>query len=162
MTNEADDRPQAEAGKEYNPVFERLVDSAENQHGRLVGFIAYAFYKMAKREWAADIRKKQGRAPTAQELDAYVASWTPSRLYGVHGQAVQVLAEYANVVIREEESRILKEAVRGSFSRRLWPSVVAVLLCTLLIAGTAIVLTRSGVDLVGLWNQVAGSAQRSP
>jgi len=60
------------------------------------------------------------------------------------------LAEYAQSVIENEEPRILKKALRGSFWRAVWPSMVGALLYTLILIAFAIVLALSGIDLLGI------------
>ncbi len=56
----------------YNPIFERLVDRPGDNRHELVGFIAYALYKRAKRHWAANLMDRRSRRPTDAELDEYV------------------------------------------------------------------------------------------
>lgn len=35
----------------YNPIYERLVDSAADEHDVLIGLITYGLYKRSKRIW---------------------------------------------------------------------------------------------------------------
>lgn len=154
----ADDAPAPVAGVDYNPIFERLVGDAQSTQG----MVAYGVYKLAKRKWASEIRRQNGRAPTAEELKAYIATWTPSQLDNVRMVAEQTLAEYARNVIAEEEPRILREALRGGFWRAVWPAMLAALLYTLLLIGLALVLARSGIDLIGILKTAAGSHTPTP
>lgn len=133
----------------YNPIFERLVDSAESDHAQLQGLLAYGLYKIAKREWASEIRVQQGRGPTDAELESYIATWTPSRLDGVLGEAAQILAEYANFVINDAEPRILRNAAKGSFRRSFWSSFWATTAFAALLAVLGIILVWQGVDVLG-------------
>lgn len=143
---------------DYNPTFEKLVDVAESDHGKLQGLIAYGLYKIAKREWASKIRAQKGRGPTDEELKSYIESWTPSRLDGVQNEAAQALAAYANVVISDAEPRILRSATKGSFWRSFGASLLAAFVFALLLAAFGIVLVWQGVDILG----IAGRALVDP
>jgi len=152
--NDAVAAPAAAAPVGYNPIFEKLVDGDDD--GQVLGIVAYGLYKIAKREWASEIARLQNRPPTQAELDAYIATWTPSQLENVKRNAAQVLSEYADSVISAEEPRILRDALRGSFWRGVWPSFTATLLYTLALIALAIVLARSGIDLIGILQRAAG------
>src|SRR3954468_18878418 len=99
--------PPARQEPPYNPIFERLIEAAGND--RLRGLIAYGLYKTAKREWARELQKREGRKPNDDELLAYIRSWTPSQLENVQERARQALAEYAAAVIEAEQPRILRQ-----------------------------------------------------
>jgi hypothetical protein len=141
--------PAVEAGPHYNPIYEKLVDES-GDGADLVGLVAYALYKRAKRNWARELRARRQRKPTAEELDAYVDTWTADRLEGVKSEAGAALAEYASAVVAEQEPEILRRALRGSFWRAVWPSMVAAFLYTLILIGAAFVLARAGVDFIGI------------
>ena len=145
-----------ESAPKYNPIFERLVSESGGPNA-LPGLIAYGLYKTAKREWVSDLSAREGRKPTDAELDAYMRTWTASQITTIQERAEQFLAEYASAVIQEEEPRILREAVRGSFWRAILPSVVASFLYTLVLIAIALILARSGIDLLGIFRDVAGS-----
>jgi hypothetical protein len=140
-------RSAAQIDPDYNPTFEELVDRADDT---ILGLIAYGYYKIAKREWASRIRAQIGRAPTDEELKAYIATWTPSQLQGVRERAAQVMAEYANNVIAAERPRILREALRGSFWRAVWPSMLASAFYTIALIMLVVIAARAGVDLLGI------------
>ncbi len=142
--------------RSYNPIFEKLV-GPENSEAGLQGIVAYGLYKIAKREWVSEFRTRTGRKPTDDELDAYTRTWTASQLTTVNERAAQILAEYASEVIQSEEPRILRRALEGSFWRSVWPSMLAAFLYTLLLVGAALILARSGIDLIGIFRDVAGS-----
>lgn len=71
-------------------------------------------------------------------------------------RAAQVLAEYASTVIELEEPRILRTALRGSFWRGVGPSIVASFFYTLLLIAFALILARSGVDLIEIFDDIGG------
>ena len=66
-----------------------------------------------------------------------------------------LLAAFADVVVSEQEPIILRRALRGSFWRAVWPSMLASLVYTLLLIGTAIVSARAGIDLIGIIRNAA-------
>ncbi|HSP23935.1 MAG TPA: hypothetical protein VLQ65_02045 [Saliniramus sp.] len=140
----------------YNPIYERLVDDPVDDH-EIVGLIAYALYKRAKREWAARIRSRHGRGPSSTELSDYVETWTPSRLSSLRAEAASALAGYANYVIVSEEPRILKDALRGTFWPSILRSMVAAAIYTLALIALAIIAARAGVDLLGILRSAAQS-----
>jgi hypothetical protein len=141
--------PAAETGPRYNPIYEKLV-SEEDDDPDLVGLVAYALYKRAKRNWARDFRERRQRKPNDTDLDAYVDTWTADRLEGVKREAASALAEYANTVMASAEPDILRRALRGAFWRAVWPSMAASVLYTVILIIFAVILARAGVDLIGI------------
>jgi hypothetical protein len=146
------------ACSDYNPIFERLFGDVEDGSANVEGLVAYGLYKISKREWVTGLRKKEARGPSAEELRAYMATWTPSQLDYVRQSAEQTLASYAKDVLAEEEPRILRQALRGSFWRAVWPAMVAAALYTLALVALAIILARSGIDLIGILRRAAGKS----
>ena len=146
-----------EATSAFNPVFGKLVGLEEGGQPDLQGLVAYGLYKIAKREWASDIATRHGRKPSEDELEAYMRTWTPSQLKTLQERAAQVLAEYADTVIQEEEPRILQDALRGSFWRGVWPSMLASFFYTLLLIGIALILAVSGIDFIGTFRVLTDS-----
>lgn len=142
-------QPDAPPPDDYNRIFETLVDEEPGDH-EVVGLIAYALYKREKREWAAGIRKRFNRGPTAAELAEYVATCGPTRLSSYRAQAVSIMSGYASFVIAEEEPRILREAVKGTFWRGVWQSMVAAFFYTLILLGLGVILAIVGVDVLGI------------
>jgi hypothetical protein len=60
-----------------NAVFSSLVQA----DGDIVGLVAYSIYKQNKVDWLNAFQKVSGRAPTEQELNAYIiGESTPRRL----------------------------------------------------------------------------------
>ncbi|MGX9982012.1 hypothetical protein ACTHAX_19920 [Methylobacterium fujisawaense] len=121
-----------------------------NAEGNAPGLIAYGLYKVAKREWVEGIRARHGRGPTAEELDAYAATWTDSMLTGLRERADSTLAAFGNVVVSEATPSIREDALRGSTGKAISTSIAANALYTLILIALALILAWSGVDLIGL------------
>lgn len=141
----ANEPPDNEA--DYNPIFEKFVDHANEGQSLLIGFVAYGLYKRAKREWAASIREEHGRGPTEDELKHYVATWTASQIEGKRSEARDVLAAFSDTVERSARPRILREALQGRFWQGVGQSVVGALAYTLILILVVIVLKTTGVGL---------------
>ncbi|RWD17015.1 MAG: hypothetical protein EOS75_03810 [Mesorhizobium sp.] len=149
-----DSLPVAVPPHEFNPIFSKLVGVDEDDE--LLGVVAYGLYKKAKSEWAASIAQQYHRPPTSEELKAYMATWTPSQLVNAKRNAAQVLSAYADSVISAEEPRILKDALKGSFWTAVSTGIVGSFLYTLILIAVALVLARSGIDLIGIFSAAAG------
>jgi hypothetical protein len=108
-----------EGDQYYNPVFEKLSAAPT---GPLTGAVAYALYKVAKREWVRNFQEKNGRAPTEPEYRSHAAAQTSAVLNAYVAQADQILGTYAQNVISTERPKIVEDALRGDFSRSFWPS----------------------------------------
>ncbi|HMQ92576.1 MAG TPA: hypothetical protein PKA33_01380 [Amaricoccus sp.] len=134
----------------YNAVFEKFVDAAQDDQSEIVGIIAYGIYKTAKREWVIDFKEREQRSPTEAELLAYVSTWTESRVDGAKQNAAQVIAEFAQTILDEQEPRVLRAALRGRFWPAVWQSVVGAALYTVLLIVVALILSFSGVDLLSI------------
>ncbi len=141
---------------DYNRVFEKFVGDGEDGMSDIVGIVAYGIYKNAKREWAMEFRQTYGRPPSADDLRAYHATWTPAQIQSARNSAAQVMTAYADSVISTEEPRILREAVKGSFWPAVGTSIFSNALYTLALIAIAIVLARAGIDLLGLLSSAAG------
>ena len=134
----------------FDPIFPRLVNEAEGAGQKLIGFIAYGLYHDAKREWISDFRTREGRYPDDEELREYERSWTPSRLEALQNAAVQAIAAYTDSIVSQAETQILRNALKGSFSRAAWRWVGGAMLYTLIVTGVIVVLAKSGIDLIGI------------
>lgn len=140
---------------EYNRVFEKFVGDTENGMSDIIGIVAYGIYKNAKREWASSFRETYDRAPIAEDLKAYHATWTPAQIQSARNSAVQVMAAYADEVIAAEEPRILRDAVRGKFWPTVGTSVFANAVYTIGLILFALILARAGIDLLGVLSAAA-------
>ncbi|WP_407105586.1 hypothetical protein [Hansschlegelia beijingensis] len=131
-----------------------MVDPAHEQP-ELVGLVAYALYKRSKREWAEAIGAKHRRKPTDHELEQYVDSWTDSRLSGLKEEAKSALASFAYSIVEEETPKIEKEALKGKFWGSVFESVCGAFLYTILLVIVAVLLSKAGVDALGVLKEAA-------
>ncbi len=141
----------------FDPIFPRLVDEIGSSGQKLIGFVAYGLYQEAKREWISDFQVREKRYPHDEELRAYERSWTASRLEALQNAAAQLIAAYTDHVVAEAEKQILRAALKGSFWRGVWRWTIGALLYTLIMAGLALGLAKSGVDLIGMLAAVLNS-----
>src|SRR5829696_7304624 len=103
----------------YNPIFEFFVNPEHAEAEQIPGIIAYGLYKIAKREWASKLYQREGRKPTEEELEAYIRTWTESRIRGVTQQAESVLASFATSVIESATPQIREDAITGKIETDL-------------------------------------------
>ncbi len=144
-----------ESGGAYNPMFERFVPRDEADSEYLPGLVAYALYKSKKQEWAMELRRRRGRAPTAEEVDNYTTTWTAGQITATRGQAQQALIEYAEQVVAEARPTILQEALRGGFWKGVGASVVAAIIYTAILIVLAVGLHANGIDLLSAYQGTA-------
>lgn len=149
----------ANGSRDYNPIYEKLVDEADHE---LIGLVAYALYKRSKREWASNIRARDSRGPTPEQLDGFVETWTSDRLEGLRIEARSVLTDFAGEVVDSERPHIVEDALRGTFWGAVWPSVVAALIYTGGLISVAIILKFAGVDLIGIYQGLSDIPWASP
>jgi len=131
----------------HNPIFNQLVEGSDD---RLLGMVAYAIYKNAKKEWVLGIQEQHGREPTQEELAAYAATWTPQLLANATDSARSALAEFASVAIDDARAGIVEEALRGGSVKSVLLSMLAALLYTVALVLVVIVLKAAGIDLVSI------------
>lgn len=131
----------------HNPIFEELVDKADD---KLLGMVAYGVYKTAKRQWIVSFTEERGRKPSAVELANYQRTWTPQLIENATDAATAALAEYASEAIDEARSDIVEEALKGTALKSVLLSMLAALLYTLFLLAVVIVLRKSGVDILSL------------
>jgi small-conductance mechanosensitive channel len=141
---------------EYNPIFGRLVNSEGPEVEQLSGLVAYGLYKVAKREWAADLGRRKGRPPNQEELNAYILTWTDSRIRGLEEQAETVLGNFAASVVEDSTPKIREDALKGTNARAITLSIISNALYTLLLIATLIILRISGVDLLSILTSLSG------
>jgi hypothetical protein len=139
----------------FDPVFPRLV-KADSHGEKLLGFIAYGLYQDAKREWISDFQVREKRYPSEEELRFYERSWTASRLEALENAAAQLVAAYTDSVVTQAEKQILRSALMGSYWRSVLRWTGGALLYTLLLFTIAIVLSRSGINLIAMLDKISG------
>lgn len=92
--------------KDYNDVFERLVSDEAD----ILGHIAYALYKVDKKEW---IREKKNRGDCNPDISEYVAWQTDTRLENYRVRADIIINKFAesvaNNAIQEERNKLEAE-----------------------------------------------------
>ena len=135
---------------EYNRLFEALVatDEEKDDDATLVGFVAYVFYKIAKREWVDEFYTKNGRHPTDADIRAYVIGWTESRIEGLRTEARTALSQFSSYIIDRETPAIVKKALQTrSFPRDAGVAFCGALIYTLALVALALVLRLFGIDI---------------
>ena len=97
---------------EYNRLFDVLVNDAPKDE-LIVGFVSYAYYKIAKREYVSNFYEQNGRHPNEAEMRAYIDGWTDSRIDGLKTEANQSLSNFSSLAQSD-----LSVGRRGS--RTIW------------------------------------------
>lgn len=138
----------------YNPIFSRFVDAERDEGEQLSGLVAYGLYKVAKREWAAELGSRENRKPTELELESYIRTWTESRLRGLADQAEGVLGAYASTVVDAARPQIREDAIRGTFWSGVGLSIAANAFYTVGLILLLIILRYAGVDLLSILTAV--------
>ena len=139
---------------DFNRLFDRLVmDQAEDQPLR--GFVAYVFYKIAKREWVREQCDKLGGPPSPEAVRGYIASWTDSRIDGLKLEAETSLVEFASSIIDGERPKIEAAALKEkSFWRDVGVGIVAAFIWTLLLIVFAIILKWwTHIDVISIFTK---------
>jgi hypothetical protein len=134
----------------YNPIFSRFVDPERDEGEQLSGLVAYGLYKVAKREWAAELGARENRKPTELDLESYIRTWTESRLRGLADQAEGVLATYASTVVEAARPQIREEAIRGTFWAGVGLSITANAIYTIGLIVLLVILRYAGLDLLSI------------
>lgn len=78
------------ARKEYNDVFERLVDGFNERDEldeKLVGMVAYALYKECKREFVSSFLNRNGKNPSPADVETWAI--------GVQKNQLETLKQFA-------------------------------------------------------------------
>ncbi len=160
MSEKNSDHINTPRSSEYNQIFEKLVINTDTE--TVLGIVAYGIYKKSKWEWAQEIYKSKNRRPNSTDLRAYVDTWTPSQIDNAKKNAAQVLSEYADAVIQEAKPSIVQEALKGSFLKNLGTSVLAAFVYTLLLIAFSMILTRAGIDVLGVLERFATVEDKNP
>lgn len=124
---------------EYNRVFERLVDSAEDGRGQAIGLIAYGIYKISKRQWVTKFKDDTGARPDESQMRHFASTQTDTNLDGYRAQAEQLLAAYAEVILLEARPKIIKDALHGQFRSSILASIIASFVFSLILLGVALI-----------------------
>lgn len=138
-------------GPSINPIFSKFVDGTDSP---IPGYVAYGIYKSRKREWATEIHARTGQPPTSADLAAYHVMWTSGLIENTRDNAEQALGAYADDLIAEATPGILRDALKGRFSRDIVVSILASFIYTLILVMLALILAFSGVDLLGIFTAI--------
>ena len=150
-TNPAGGSSTTPSGGDYNPLLERFHRPDVN---KVTGLLAYALYKVAKREWATEQWDARQRRPTPDEMTAYTATWTKSLVDAKLAEAESMLVAYAEAVIRDATPAIREDALRGTFWSDVRTDIFVAFVYTLLLIGAATILHYSGVDFDEITSKV--------
>ncbi len=138
---------------QYNPLFSVFTDENASS-SRISGLIAYALYKQPKVDWATDFRDQNGHPPSADDLKAYQRTWTPGLVAAMREQADGALAGFGDDAVEQAKPAILKDALRGSFWKAVWSSMVAAFFYSLVLIALVLILRWNGVDVIGLFQKL--------
>lgn len=136
---------------DYNPMLERFYKTDGN---KVTGLLAYALYKVAKREWATEQTEARKRKPTPDEMTAYTSTWTKSLVDAKLAEAESMLVAYAEAVIEQATPAIREDALRGTFWSDVRTGIFVAFIYTLLLIGFATILHYSGVDFDEIFSKV--------
>lgn len=134
----------------HNRIFEHFVGDDLFRQPDLKGMVAYSLYKVAKRQWAANVFERNARPPTAAELAEYAQTWTPAQIESHERQAEQILKAFASDAVVEATPEIERAAQKDRFWPSVWTSIFANMLYTLFLIALVIILRRAGVDLLSI------------
>lgn len=140
---------------DYNKIFERLVDDSPDDEPAILGFVAYAYYKLAKREWVQNFCQQQNRKPSDAEMRAYISSWTDMRIDGLRTEANQSLSQFIEYVIDRERPKIVEQALKHrSFMRETMAACAGAALWTIVLIIFAFILKYFHIDALSVFQTV--------
>jgi len=137
----------------FNPMFERIA--LNGGQANPLNLVAYGLYKQAKREWAKKFWETHKRHPNKDDLDHYIMTWTQTQIDNVNTQARTIMASFAASAVDDERPKILGEALKGSLPKAIMASMLASFFYTILLIVMAVILAKSGVDIIGIFKNVA-------
>jgi hypothetical protein len=133
---------------EYNRLFDILITEIPEEF-RLVGFICYAYYKIAKREYVAEFYKENNRHPNETEMRGYISSWTDSRINGLKTEADATLSQFSSYIIGKEKPKIVEETLKHkSFWRDALVAASGAFFYSIALIIFAIVLRYCDIDIL--------------
>ncbi len=91
---------------QYNWIYDELVESEDDLFGR----IAYTEYKRHKIQEIKELRKKNGREPTREELEAFQRIASSHQQQEFYRKKAEMLLEaFASEYVAEEKNQLRKE-----------------------------------------------------
>ena len=163
-------KPGSEAPRRYNEIYEKLVQSDDDD---LIGLIAYSLYKQSKREWLIQHEHQHARRPTADEERIFVSAFTANEVKRLREQATSMLSAYAAYVIEQErptlvdqarqdhlialvDERLLEMRAQGRWGRQIIAGMLGAFGYSVLLLILLLIVRLVGVDLVGLVQRASG------
>lgn len=140
---------------EYNRIFDTLIRFSPEDEPALVGFVAYVYYKISKREWVDDFYKKNNRHPNELEMRGYISGWTDTRINGLKTEANAALSEFSSYVIAKEKPNIEKDALQHkSLFREAFVAFCGALFYSIALILFAFLLKFFDIDVVHIFSVV--------
>lgn len=137
---------------DYNPIFERISARATADDDRIISYIAYGIYKEQKRDFLIDRKNELGGPVPQSEVEIYHKTWTDGQISLVWESATQALAQfavsYADAEKKQAVAEALADALKGSFLRQVWISILANFGAAVLTIGIYFGLRFIGFDLI--------------
>lgn len=99
------------SAKQYNVVYEKLVDSKDD----FVGLLAYCLYKQSKQDFIREFEQLNNRSPSNEELSNHVTCSEIPRLDMYRQEALRSVQELLSQAASEKEEELEKH-----FKDRLW------------------------------------------
>ncbi len=96
--------------RKYNFIFSKLVKDKND----IQGHIAYAIYKFEKVSHIEEFKKKNGREPNEEEIDAFHESCcNPARLEEYHSHAEQIIETFSNELLKGVADQIESDYIKN-------------------------------------------------
>jgi hypothetical protein len=146
------------SGPDYNAMFENLVlRHEEDSIDRLIGMLAYADYKLHKRNFCRAIETREDRPPTPEEIRTFVTSCQSSHfiqtLTDKHRDvlftfAYQYSEDRVQEAVQAARENSVVDAIKSAtgFWSSVWTNIVASFIFALLAAVVLIVIALTRPD----------------
>lgn len=96
--------------RKYNYIFSKLVQDKSD----ILGHIAYAIYKFEKVSHIEEFKKKNGREPNEEEIDAFHESCcNPARLEEYNAHAEGILEAFSNELLKGVADQIEEDYIKN-------------------------------------------------
>ncbi|CAK0764799.1 putative Permease [Azospirillaceae bacterium] len=123
MEEDAKKQTSAETVKDYNTIFERLVENDKD----LRGLVAYGIYKQTKRDWIVRYKDQNNKNPNDQECRAWVNGRVEKDLQLLCEHADNILKNFGENFVEKMKPGIEKTNIEKKIEERtkFWPAVGA-------------------------------------
>lgn len=95
-------------------VFDFLTKESGEEHPQEVNLLAYGAFAAELYEWVEHEEHRQGRSPTEDEVNAWIAQLPDNRLRRIRDEALESFGLAAKEFLRPEVERQRREAVERS------------------------------------------------